>query len=182
MKLFGHASGGYLASRLVTKSMDLSDSEKKRLLILGAAAGTLPDWDYFWYAYQKRGFKYNNDFRHHTWITHTFPFYWLIAGLFYAFGLFKKDKKIKNSSIVLGAATTTHLLQDMLGTGDGIMLYYPFSKKMTGIGLFNLHGDEWERAYIKSPYYLVELAFGAFAIITVLRDTFKKRSDGNLRM
>jgi hypothetical protein len=182
MKLFGHASGGYLASRLVTKSMDLSDSEKKRLLILGAAAGTLPAWDYFWYAYQKRGFKYNNDFRHHTWITHTFPFYWLIAGLFYAFGLIKKDKKIKNSSIVLGAATTTHLLQDMLGTGDGIMLYYPFSKKMTGIGLFNLHGDEWERAYIKSPYYLVELAFGAFAIITVLRDTFKKRSDGNLRM
>jgi hypothetical protein len=177
MKLFGHISGGYLASRLVTKSMDLSRLERKRLLILGAVAGSLPDWDYFLYACQKRGFKYSNDFRHHTWVTHTFPFHWLITSLFYVFGLHRKDKRIRNSAIVLVAGTTTHLLQDMIGTGDGIMLYYPFSKKMTGIGLFNLHGDEWERAYTKSPYYLIELAFGALAIIAVLLDTFKKRSN-----
>jgi len=174
MKLFGHASGGYLAARLVTKSMDLSELDRKRLLIFGTVAGTLPDWDYFWYAYQKRGFAYSNDFRHHTWITHTFPLHWIIAVLFYAFGSLRKNEKITNSAIVLAAGTTTHLLQDMIGTGDGIMLYYPFSKKMTGIGLLNVHGDEWERAYTKSPYYLVELAFGACAIIAVLFDTFKK--------
>ena len=179
MKLFGHASGGYLAARLVTKSMDLSDSERKRLLIFGAVAGTLPDWDYLWYAYQKRGFAYSNDFRHHTWITHTFPFHWLITVLFYAFGLLRKNNKIKNGAIVLAAGTTTHLLQDMIGTGDGIMLYYPFSKKMTGIGLLNVHGDEWERAYTKSPYYLVELAFRTAAIIAVLFDIFKKKPNRN---
>ena len=179
MKLFGHASGGYLAARLVTKSMDLSNSERKRLLILGAVAGTVPDWDYLWYAYQKRGFVISNDFRHHTWITHTFPFHWLIAGVIYAFGLLKRDKKIKNSAIILAAGTTTHLLQDMIGTGDGIMSCYPFSKKMTGIGLFNVHGDEWERAYTKSPYYLVELAFRVVAIIAVLFDLLKKKSNRN---
>ena len=174
MKLFGHASGGYLAARLVTESMDLSESDRKRLLIFGTITGTLPDWDYLWYAYKKRGFAYSNDFRHHTWITHTFPFHWSMAVLFYAFGLLRKNKNITNSAIVLAAGTTTHLLQDMIGTGDGIMLYYPFSKKMTGIGLLNVHGDEWERAYTKSPYYLVELVFRAVAIISVLFDTFKK--------
>jgi len=179
MKLFGHASGGYLAARLATKSMGLSESEREKLLVIGTVAGTLPDWDYFWYAYQKRGFAYSNDFRHHTWVTHTFPFHWLIATLLYVFGLLRKDKQLKNSAVVLAAGTTTHLLQDMVGTGDGIMLYYPFSKKMTGIGLLNVHGDEWERAYTKSPYYLVELAFGAVAIIGVLFDIFKKKSKRN---
>jgi len=173
MKLFGHAAGGYLISRLATKSMELSKSERNKLLILGTIAGTLPDWDYFWYVYQKGELAYSSDFRHHTWVTHTFPFHWVIAGAVYLIGVFRKDKKLKNSAVVLAASTTTHLVQDMIGTGDGIMLYYPFSKQMTGIGLLNVHGDEWERLYTKSPYYLIELAIGAFATITFLYDFLK---------
>lgn len=176
MKIFGHAAGGYLASRIATKIMDLSEVEEKKLLITGTIGGTLPDWDYFWYLYQKGGVEYGSDFRHHTWITHTFPFYWLLASMVYIFGYFKKSKKIKKTAIILGVSTTTHLIQDMIGTGDGIMVFYPFSKKMTGIGLLNVHGSEWDRAYTSSPYYLIELAIGTVAIITFLINVFKDKS------
>jgi membrane-bound metal-dependent hydrolase YbcI (DUF457 family) len=174
MKIFGHVAGGYLVSRMVTKYMPIPDSERSKWLILGAVAGTIPDWDYLWYAWQKRGLAYSSDFRHHTWITHTFPFHWLIAGILYWIGGYQHSRTLQDGAKVIAAATTAHLLQDMVGSGDGIMLFYPFSKKHIGVGLMNLHGDEWNRAYMKSPYYGIELGIGAIAILTALVDVFRK--------
>lgn len=178
MKIFGHAAGGYLATRLLTKAMKVSDTQKNRLLIWGTIAGTMPDWDYFWYAIQKGGFAYSTDFRHHTWITHTFPFYWFLSAVLYGLGIWKKKDELKQGAAVMAVSTSTHLVQDMIGSGDGIMLYYPFSKSMTGIGLLNVHGDEWNRVYSSSPIYLIELGIIFLAAISFFLDLIKRHKRG----
>jgi len=175
MKLQGHFAGGWLVSRRILKNKDYSKPKRRKLLLLGSLFGILPDLDYLWYAYQKTGFEYSSDFRHHTWISHTFPFYWIISAIIYIFGIYKDNKNIKEIAKLFAAGTSIHLLQDTIGSGDGIMLLYPFSKKMGGIGLLGLHGNEWEAKYVKSPIFIVELIIRVLALITFIYDLRKNR-------
>lgn len=156
-------------------SMACSKLQRRKLLVFGSIAGTLPDWDYLFYAIKKRGFAYSNDFRHHTWITHTFPLYWSIASLIYLLGVIQKNKAYKNSAAVFAASTSVHLMQDAVGSGDGIMFFYPFSKKMNGVALIGLHGDEWEAKYVSSPIFRLELFIRILGIFTFLYDLIKRR-------
>jgi hypothetical protein len=175
MKIAGHLAGGWLVSRWLINKSELPITEKRQLLALGTLAGVLPDLDYLWYAYKKGRFEYKNDFRHHTWISHTFPFYWIPAAVLYGIGVLRRKSKLKLYASFLAAGTTVHLLQDTIGSGDGIMLLYPISKRMYGIGLSGLHGDEWNAKYVESPVYKIELSVCLLAAVTFLYELFKKR-------
>ena len=175
MKIQGHLAGGWLITRTIVNSMACSKSQRRKLLVFGSIAGTLPDWDYLFYAIKKGGIAYSNDFRHHTWITHTFPFYWSIASLIYLLGVIQKNKTTKDSAVVLAASTSIHLLQDAIGSGDGIMFFYPVSKKMNGVALIGLHGNEWEAKYVSSPIFRLELFLRILGILTFVYDLIKRR-------
>jgi len=176
MNLPGHIAGGWLVSQNLVKFLKpKSKKEHRKLLILGTIAGTIPDWDYILYAVRSGALKYEGDFRHHTWITHTFPFYWVIAILVFLIGIFRNNKSLQKEGAIFAAGTTTHLLQDAVGSGDGIMFLYPFSKRMFGIFLSGLHGKEWYRNYVKSPIYIVELLLIFFAVITFLYDLIRRK-------
>jgi hypothetical protein len=175
VKIQGHLAGGWLVTRKILKDKALSKAEYLKLLVVGTISGTLPDGDYFWYAYKKGGLEYKNDFRHHTWVTHTFPFYWLIASFIYMFGVFQKKQELKEMAKVFAVGTSVHLLQDAVGSGDGIMFLYPFSRKMSGIALLGLHGDEWEAEYVKRPIFLLERFIRVWGMATFLMDVIKRR-------
>ncbi len=176
MTFLGHLAGGWLAARTVTGKLgSVSPTERRRLLVIGTVAGILPDGDFLWHLFQQRKFDHSSKFRHHTWITHTFPFYWIPASLLYFVGILYKDTRQQNQAVVLAASTTVHLLQDSIGTGDGIMLFYPASKQMYGIALSGRHGKDWQEHYIRSPIYLVELLLILVALATFLNDLFHRR-------
>lgn len=157
MKLSGHAAGGVIITRALFNILKPnSSSERLSFLVSGAIAGTIPDWDGLWYLANKKKLAIESDFRHHTWITHTFIFHWFICGVLYLFGNTFQRNSLRKKAIIVGASSTMHLVQDTIGTGDGIMLFYPLTKRMYGIGLSNLHGDEWEADYVKRPIYNVE--------------------------
>jgi len=176
MKIQGHAAGGWLATRLFLKHLSPADrSESNNLLILGLIGGVLPDLDYLIYVLKKGRITYESDFRHHTWVTHTIPFYSIAALLLYILGVVNKNLNLKKAAKVLSISTTTHLLQDTLGSGDGIMLFYPVTKKMYGIGLSGLHGEEWNDHYTKTPFYRLEMFIVISTIITFVFDAFHNR-------
>lgn len=173
MKLSGHAAGGLIITRVLFGVLKPgSYSERLRFLISGAVAGTLPDWDGLLYIAQKKQLRMESDFRHHTWITHTFPFHWTISGILYLLGSLYRNRSLKKNALIVGASTTAHLVQDTIGTGDGIMLLYPYTKKMYGIGLSNLHGAEWESDYVKRPIYIIERGLKFLAGMILMYEMF----------
>ena len=169
MEIQGHLSGGLLAAEVLLLAMKpASARERLEDLAWGSFCGFLPDLDYFIYAVHKRGIKYGSDFRHHTWVTHTFLFYWLPSLALWAFGRLRKNRTIQRKAAILAAGTTAHLLQDTIGSGDGIMLFYPFSRDMQGIKLSGLHGAEWKKDYELKPVYKVEQAITAMAVVCLV--------------
>jgi hypothetical protein len=152
-----------------------SRKERTKLLALGSFAGILPDFDYLYYAIRKKGICYDTDFRHHTWITHTFPFYWFPSAVLYVVGFILQRQAIRRTAVVVAAGTTTHLLQDTVGSGDGIMMLFPFTRKMWGVGLLNKHGREWKEAYEKSKISNIEHLLVALGIASFIYDLFFKK-------
>ena len=75
MRIQGHIAGGILATSIALTAIRPSFEVADRLILLGAIGASVPDWDILIYILKKRAFVYDTDFRHHTWITHTFPFY-----------------------------------------------------------------------------------------------------------
>jgi hypothetical protein len=167
MRIQGHIAGGVLTTGVVLSILKPPIQVADKLLILGALAGSLPDWDILIYFLKKRAIKYDTDFHHHTWITHTFPFYLVPALILYLVGVFSSTVYLQWSAIVFFLAAATHLVQDMYGSGDGIMVYYPFSRKMEGFELTGTHGPEWMKQYLKSRAFRVEQATVFAAIIFV---------------
>jgi membrane-bound metal-dependent hydrolase YbcI (DUF457 family) len=182
MKLSGHAAGGVIITRAIFKFLKPnSGSERLALLVSGAIAGTIPDWDGVLYLMNKKQLKIESDFRHHTWITHTFVFHWVISGALYLLGNILRRSSLKKKALIVGASTTMHLVQDTIGTGDGIMVFYPFTKKMYGIGLSNLHGNEWEADYVKRPIYNVERSLKFIAVFVMIFEILKWAKQEELR-
>jgi hypothetical protein len=156
MRTQGHVAGGILATGIVLAIIRPPSQIADRLVLLGAIGGSLPDWDTLIYFARNRSFNFGNDLRHHTWITHTLPFYLIPAAIFYYLGLYLSNTELQWMTIVFGVSTTMHLIQDMYGSGDGIMLFYPFSRKMVGVALTGNHGMEWMEQYLQSRAYQVE--------------------------
>ncbi len=166
----GHAAGGYLIGTGLAGIMKCNSKERKRIQFLGILGGLLPDLDLIIYHFLRRSFGYKSDIHHHAWPTHTFPFYLILGSLTTASASRTKNTELAQYSIVLTTGACVHLAQDMCGSGDGIQLFFPFSRRMFGIHLLGVHGKEWRRRYVRDPIFLVEGAIIFVAVLTAIKE------------
>ncbi len=152
----------FLAVILGTIIMSSTNSVSIEGLIIVMISGVLPDLDGLLHFIQ--GKKYDDTFRHHTWPTHTFFFYFIGFLIIFLLGL-------PLFSLLFLIGTYSHLIEDMIGSGDGIAVFWPFSKKMFGIHLINVHGREWLEKYLSFWYFRwIErsaIIFGLLSIFVV---------------
>jgi len=84
MLLPGHLAGGYLATLALVKltNSGLDQSQINHLLILGAIAGAIPDWDHIVSFIQTKAIQLPKDERHshRNLFTHT-PLFWLFISV-----------------------------------------------------------------------------------------------------
>lgn len=172
MRTPGHMAGSYIVVREVVNHMPASVPNPTLLIVLGTLAGALPDLDYFYYAIKSGGLKYETDFQHHKWISHTFPFYIIPGAMIYLLGFWLNSPIVKSISLVVTVGAVIHLLLDMVGSGDGIMWAWPFSKRMDGVHLLNVHGKEWAKVYAKHPISWVERTIIIIALFFLVFDVF----------
>ena len=174
MTLFGHIAGGYLVGSVLASHLESNSQRSKWLRLLGACGGLLPDLDGLYYYISRGTFRQGPDFQHHTWITHTFPFYVIPGLLLYIWGKVSKRESLANASLVVTAGACVHLVQDMFGSGDGIRLFYPFSTKMFGVRLMGVHGEEWRSKYMRDPIFLLEVVITIAGLLVGLRRLLSK--------
>ncbi|KPL89330.1 metal-dependent hydrolase [Ardenticatena maritima] len=160
---FGHVGAGLLWGRWIAPRVrHLSAAEVRRL---GGLGGVLPDIDLpvglLWYWWRERRIE----IRHHQWPTHTplFHLAWLVLG--YTWATLRRNRALQERILVLGGAACLHIVQDVVGTGDGVQLFYPLSRRHLGVGLFNCHGRDWLRGYVRSAFFWCELVFGLLGLI-----------------
>jgi hypothetical protein len=170
MRFEGHVASGYLISQAALSALPIEPESKLGLLAMGTIAGVLPDFDGLVYIIRKRSFLLGNDYTHHKWVSHTLPPYWLFAGLLFLVGHFKSLAWLTHAAILLALSTTGHFLLDMVGSGDGIMLLWPFSQRMFGIGKLHAHGAEWKRKYEASPFVIIERGILLGALVVFIAD------------
>jgi membrane-bound metal-dependent hydrolase YbcI (DUF457 family) len=173
MQFDGHIAGAYLLAREITRHMNISPTKRHLLTGLGALAGALPDLDFFVYAIQKGTLTMGTDFQHHKWITHTFPFYLIPGLLVYLLARQTGKDGLANGTLVVSASVVIHLLMDMVGSGDGIMWAWPFSQRMDGIFLLNVHGNDWVQTYNAHPISWVERSIKITALFVLGYDLWK---------
>ncbi|MCI0397769.1 MAG: metal-dependent hydrolase [Chloroflexi bacterium] len=166
---FGHAAGGYLAGTLSAWLHQSRPEEIRKLQLAGLAGGLLPDLDLPGRYALSKVLPLPADIRHHTWVTHTFPFYLVPGGLLTLWARRRKKERLARYAATVTAGVCVHLAQDTCGTGDGMQLFFPFSRHMSGFRLLHVHGREWQRRYVRDPIFLVELAFVGLALLVRLR-------------
>lgn len=173
MQFDGHMAGAFLLAREITRHMDISPRQRGVLTAVGGLAGALPDLDFLIYAVWKGTLQMGTDFQHHKWITHRFPFY-LVPGLLVSWLGNKTGREgLARGALVVTASAVLHLLMDMVGSGDGIMWAWPFSRRMDGLFLLNVHGMEWVRAYNAHPVSWVERIIKITAVLVLVFDAWK---------
>lgn len=170
MREVGHLAGGYLVTRQLVKQWQLSEVEKNRLLVLGTVAATLPDVDVLWYLLKTGSLELGSDFDHHKWVTHTFPVYIVPGLLLYLYARAGKRPMLQKQVVVATTSAVTHLLQDTIGSGTGLMWAWPFSRRMDGIVVLHVTGKSWRRVYRQHPIAWVERLLIAAAALAFLSD------------
>lgn len=169
----GHAAGGYLTGVLLAHLFNSNPTETKLLHFLGVAGGLLPDLDLPAHLLLEKAAAVPPDIQHHTWFSHTYPFFLLPGGLLMWWAKRSGRHRLARGAAVVTAATVTHLTQDLIGTGDGVQLLFPFSKRMFGFRLFGVHGREWSSRYRRDPIFAVEITFVLVALLVFLRRAVK---------
>jgi hypothetical protein len=170
MRIQGHLAAGYLASQGLIAVLPVTSEDRLAMLLVGTLAGGLPDADSVYYFIHNKTFSLGDDFTHHTWFTHTFPPYLLLSFFLFIAGRLFQYPPLQQSAFFLAIPTAVHLLLDSVGSGDGIMLLWPFTRRMFGIGLLNAHGKNWQRLYEASPYVWFERVLIAAAILLLCVD------------
>ena len=134
-------------------------------IIMVMSAAILPDLDGISIISKKIDF--NENFRHHKWPTHTFFVYILLFIAIFLIEFFIPNRIFYSILFLIGSFS--HLIGDMIGSGDGIMFFWPFSKKMFGFHLLNKHGKEWLENYLSFWYFRwnerIAVALGLVAVI-----------------
>jgi len=128
--------------------------------IITILAGIAPDLDYIVYLIRREGQHHTTS--HHTWFSHTL---WPFVGI--AFFLMLNGYNFLGILFIIG--TTTHLIQDSIGTGDGIMWFYPFSRRQLGIHILGEIGKKWQQAYLSYWYFrwTERLSMGLFLLLSL---------------
>jgi hypothetical protein len=170
MRFQGHVAAGYIVSQAFIAASAFPAEKSLLLTAVGTAAGILPDLDGLYYLARKRELRFDTDFTHHTWVTHTLPPYLLIGALALWLGVNDGNEILQASAKLLMISTSIHLLLDMVGSGDGIMIAWPISHRMFGIGLLKVHGMEWKRRYEASGFVWIERAILFVALLLLASD------------
>jgi len=177
MKPVGHLAGGYLAARAALKQINPTAPMEKLLLAVGTMAGLLPDMDALFHVARTRSFEFGDDYDHHRWITHTFPFYLGPGLLVYIWGHLSNWRWLKQLALITTVGAVTHLLQDAIGSGTGLMWAWPFSKRMDGICTLHVPGGKaWLAVYNKHPIAWVERLIIVAALAAFMVDLLGRRS------
>lgn len=157
MKPLGHLAGGFLTARLLLNIIKPEPKDRVPLLALGTLAGILPDLDGAYHVVRTRSLAFGEDYDHHRWLSHTFPFYWLPGGLLLLWAKRSERPRLKQAALVATASATTHLLQDGVGSGTGLMWAWPISRRMDGICTLHVKGGQaWLEVYQNHPIAWVE--------------------------
>ena len=77
---------------------------------------------------------------------------------------------LRRQATTVTVAAVTHLFQDMVGSGTGLMWAWPFSRRMDGIAVLNVKGKAWREVYRQHPIAWVERLLVAAAALTFLSD------------
>jgi len=170
MRIQGHIAAGYLVSQAVIRILAVPAEEQLALTVLGTAAGIVPDLDTLYYLARKKKLIFDDDFVHHHWVSHTFPPYILAALLLFLLSSRGGASPFLPAGVTAFSSIFVHLFLDMLGSGDGIMIAWPISRRMVGIGKLNARGMQWKRKYEASPYVWIE----RFIILSALSYFFGK--------
>jgi hypothetical protein len=143
----------------------LGKSQARGYRLLGLLGGMLPDLDFIPYALARGRLEMGEDYNHHTWISHALPVYWLAGAAGWLWGRKRGDERLQTASLVLAAAATAHLLQDTIGTVDGIMFAWPFSRRMIVFHSIGTHGRAWVRQYTRDPVFALEWLLVGLAVV-----------------
>ena len=173
MRVQGHLAAGYLVSQAIIGIVSVPAEEQLTLTIIGTGAGLFPDLDTLYYLARKKKLVFEDDFVHHHWVSHTFPPYVLAAFLLVLLRPVNEATVFLHGVITAFSSIFVHLMLDMIGSGDGIMIAWPFSRRMVGIGKLNARGMQWKRKYEASPYVRIEQFIILSALIHIFGQLLK---------
>ena len=162
MIVLGHISYPSLAFIIFAKILGIEYSMPHLLLLM--LFSILPDMDFFFHALVRKG-KYDSSFQHRKWFTHWPISYSPLLVLLYFYP--------SMALFVACLGIYSHLALDTLFCDDGIMVFYPFSKKFYnffGSKFRNTHGVEWLRVYKKQMIFKLDVvSFISLLIILLMR-------------
>ena len=159
MHTLSHTSYPSLLFIIIARLMDIQYALFDILILIFFSL--LPDLDFLFHKFVKKK-KFDLDFQHHKWFTHWPITYTPLLVLLFFYPNFKL--------FLICYGIYSHLILDTFLCGDGMMWFYPFSKKF-----FNFfskktkgkHGRDWLNVYKKTLIYKVDIV--AFVILlTVL--------------
>jgi membrane-bound metal-dependent hydrolase YbcI (DUF457 family) len=175
MKPPGHLAGSYLVTRLLLKKLSPAPATRPLLLALGTAAGMLPDADTLVHLLRTGSLEFEEDFDHHRWTSHTFPVYLVPGAILYLYGHLSDKPRLKQVTLLVTAGAITHLLQDAIGSGTGLMWAWPLSKRMDGICTLHVKGGRaWLEVYTNHPIAWVERLIILAALVVFVLDLFRR--------
>ncbi|MFC1728408.1 metal-dependent hydrolase [Nanoarchaeota archaeon] len=159
MNFMSHMSYPALLFVIISKLFGITYSISDLLILILFAA--LPDFDFLFHRLVKRG-KFDAGFRHHDWFTHWPITYLPLVVLLIIFPTFKM------LLAVLGLYS--HFVLDLF-LGNGIMWFYPFSKKKYGFfKITGCHGWDWFKVYRGKLIYKFDvIATIAIIVIVILK-------------
>jgi len=144
----GHVSAGYLVAKVVlSMHPEISVAEYNKLVLLGAFSGWLPDIDIFYYFFKARSVRFEEGTTHRSYITHT-PFFWIAVAFLVL--LFTRSEV---SALIMGLGSLSHIFFDSFGSGNGVMWFWPFSKKK--VLFFNYVDKNPETDNVFKYYFLL---------------------------
>ena len=152
MMPFSHIAYPYIIINLLTYITPLKVTPAQNLLL--AVFSILPDSDYlirYLVAKIRREKIRLNEVQHHKW-----PSHWPISYL-PLLVIFLMTPSVTTFLMVFGVYS--HLVLDLIATGDGIMLFYPFKKNFYMILSKHTKGKmgwEWVKTYKKLRVYKLE--------------------------
>lgn len=122
----------------------------------------LPDLDFLFHKLIK-GKGFDSEYQHHKWFSHWPIYYTPFLILFLIFPGLKL--------FLICYALFCHFILDSFLAGDGIMWFYPFSKKFFNFfakKTNNHHGQEWFNIYKKMVIWKIDILAFTVLIFTIV--------------
>jgi hypothetical protein len=131
MTPIGHAGASIVAAYVIERCA-FNNQATPVTLGLAALVGLLPDLDSLAAVASNQYRPSRNKLRHHEFLTHTPLFYLILTVTLWLAGM-------PRAGVFFGVLSFGHLLLDSWGTDDGIMWFWPLSRRQFSLFPRNLH-------------------------------------------